>query len=134
MSDYLKQRAQRAAESILENEALTAELDDDAAKELLDWGVSLAQQIAAATIEMDEAAAEEAMHQPLRALRRMLKQTGQWIAAPDQANLDALLGQAALVYGDRLHAPTGNLKTAFLANLPASPAEKIQRLRRLLGN
>ncbi len=128
----IEERTQRAAESILENEALTASLDDDAAKVLLDWGVNLARQIAAATLEMDDAAAEQAMHQPLRALRRMLKQTGQWIAAPDQAGLDAILGQAALVYGDRLNAPASSLKTAFLTDLPASPAAKIQRLRHLL--
>ena len=46
----IQQRIQRAAESILENEALSADLDDDAAKLLLDWGVKRAEQIAIQTI------------------------------------------------------------------------------------
>jgi len=44
----LEQRASRAAESILEDESLTSDLDDVAAKVLLDWGLACAKAIAAA--------------------------------------------------------------------------------------
>ena len=37
----IQHRIQRAAESILENEALTEDLDDTAANVRIDWGVML---------------------------------------------------------------------------------------------
>jgi len=47
--DELTRRAQDLAESILENESLTADLDDAAAKVLIDWGVACAEIIAHST-------------------------------------------------------------------------------------
>ena len=38
MDEEIRRRVERAAESILENERLTADLDDQAADFLLDWG------------------------------------------------------------------------------------------------
>jgi hypothetical protein len=45
----VSQRIERAAESILENERLTADLDDAAAQVLIDWGLACAELIAGST-------------------------------------------------------------------------------------
>ena len=126
-------RLQRAAESILENEALTAELDDEAAQVLLDWGVSLAQRIASETIELDEAAAEEATYQPMRALRKMLRKINNWAGDPDHSGLEEILEQAAITYG-----PPGTEILAQFGNqvhiTTQNPAENIRQLRAFIDN
>ena len=71
--DELNARIQQAAESILENEALTDNLDDEGGQALLDWGVALAKQVAQTTAGMDQAAAEAAMADKLGAVRRLLR-------------------------------------------------------------
>ena len=60
--DHLESRTRRAVESLLENESLTADLDDAAAKELLDWGIAHAKEIISDTADMDDEGAEEAMY------------------------------------------------------------------------
>ena len=95
----IQARLQRAAESILDNEALSADLDDEAANVLLDWGVALAQQIASETIELDDATAEEMIYQPMRALRKMLRAVNQLALAPNEEGLTKIISQAESVYG-----------------------------------
>jgi len=73
--DQLNKRIDRAAESILENEALSSELDDAAAKVLLQWGVARATTIATETAGLDEQAAEGVMYPRQKALRRLLRYT-----------------------------------------------------------
>ena len=130
-------RLQRAAESILENEALTAELDDEAAQVLLDWGVSLAQRIASETIELDEAGAEEATYQPMRALRKMLRKINNWAGEPDHSGLEEILEQAAITYGAG-YAPPGTEILAQFGNqvhiTTQNPAENIRQLRAFIDN
>jgi hypothetical protein len=133
----IQARLQRVTESILENEALTANLDDEAAKVLLDWGVTLAQQIISETMELDEANAEEITYQPLRALRKMLRQINNWAAAPEISGLEKIIEQAGITYGARHLAPGVELQTHFMDQISAglqNPAENIRQLRRLLEN
>ena len=128
-------RAQRAAESILENEALTADLDDQAAQVLIDWGVALAQQIAAETAGLDEVAAEEAMYQPQRTLRKMLRQTNRWAAAPDAAGLEQILQSAAVIYGFQFMIPGAALPAQLVDQIQVgeqNPAENIYQLRNFI--
>lgn len=125
----IQQRIQRAAESILENEALTTDLDDEAAKLLLDWGVNLAQQIASETIEMDEAPAEEAMYHPMRALRKMLRVSNKWVLDPQERGLGRILKQAAMLYGAEYISPTNAQQTAFLIEIPAAAIDRVNALR-----
>ncbi len=66
-------RAAQAAESILDNESLTSELDDAAAQILLNWGADWARRVARRTAGMDEAAAQEAMVAPMAALRQLVR-------------------------------------------------------------
>jgi hypothetical protein len=62
--DDLESRRRAAAERILEDEALTADLLDPAAKELLDWGVARVEALAGQAEELDARLAD---------LRRTLK-------------------------------------------------------------
>ena len=131
----IQQRLQRATESLLENEALTANLDDQAARVLLDWGVALAQQIVAKTIKLDEAAAEEATYQPMRALRKMLRQINDWASSPDEPGLEKILAQAELSYGDGFTTPDSELRAQFFTQLHSGdPAQVIGQLRRFIEN
>ncbi len=59
----------RAAERILEDEALTADLTDDAAASLLDWGLAQAETIA----RQAEGLSQEELDAHLAALRRTVK-------------------------------------------------------------
>jgi hypothetical protein len=69
--ERLEQRVSRVAESILDNERLTADLDDSATKELLDWGLAAAKQIAQGTADVDDDASGQHLgHQRARGRRR----------------------------------------------------------------
>ena len=131
------ERLQRAAESILENEALTADLDDAAGQVLMDWGIDQAQRIVAPTLEMDEAAVEEATYQPMRALRKMLRQVNKWAAMPDFLGLEKILEEAATTYGAGYVAPDAEARTQFIDQITSgvqNPAENIENLRRFIEN
>ena len=62
----------RAAERILEDEALTADLADGAAALLLDWGLARAE----ATAQQAEGASQRELDARLAALRRTMKRIG----------------------------------------------------------
>lgn len=120
----LQKRIQRAAESILENEALTADLDDEAAKALLDWGVSWAERIASETAELDDEAAEEAMYQPMRSLRKMLRAANKWVADPQSEELERITEHVASVFASK------EQPTTFPDSLPEDASTRVQALRR----
>jgi hypothetical protein len=104
--DELAQRVRRTAESILDSESLTSDLDDDAAKTLLDWGMDSARRIAQSTSGLNAAEAEDAMYPRLRAIRRLMRRVNRWVArrqemeADESASLVAeIVEQASIVYG-----------------------------------
>lgn len=130
--DNLKQRTQHAAERVLENESLTSNLDDDAARVLLDWGVRCAEQIARDTFGLSDELAEEAMYPRMRALRRLLRAVNRW--APmrqpmDVETLNKLLAQAAIVY--KGYTLPGSMRQAIFLRqgLTDSTTESIAQLR-----
>ena len=122
----IQTRLQRAVESILENEALTADLDDEAAQVLLDWGVKQAQAIASETIEMDEAQAEEAIYHPMRALRKMLRYVNKWAVDPQESTLARIVEQAEIIYGS---SPDEGQQALFSAQIPGDVIERVSMLR-----
>lgn len=130
-----QERIQRAAESILGNERLTADLDDETAKELLDWGVALAQQIASDTAAMDDTAAEEAMYQPMRALRKMVRAINQWTLEPNEIGLKKIIGQARAIYGPDYIVPGPDQCAQFTNQVIVwsdHPLEMIRQLRQFI--
>jgi hypothetical protein len=133
----LAQRINRAAESILENEALTSNLDDEAAQALISWGVTCARMVARSTAGLDDAEAEDATSQRLSATRRLMRGINRWIpkrlykdAESNATSLAEILDQAAIVYGADFTALDGAWQQAFMnRNLEASPAQLIANLR-----
>lgn len=141
--DEITQREARASESILENESLTAGLDDETAQALLDWGLACARLVARSTAGMDDEAAEEAMSPRLRAARQLMRQVRRWGAKLDQAAETAapprpsivqrllrprvrqeykaadelwagVAAQAAIIYGQDYTPPGSDQRQAFL--------------------
>ncbi len=128
-------RVRRAAESILENEALSDGLDDDAASVLLDWGITLAKEIAASTAGMDDEAAEQAMYPRLRALRKMLRRTSRWAVAPNPQKLQKIIRAAETAYGPAYEPPgAGELERFSLrfSRRVWNPAQAVSQLRRFI--
>ena len=125
-------RIQRAAESILVNEALSADLDDDAAKILLDWGLTRTQQIVGQTIEMDQFQAEEAIYLPMRALRKMLRNANKWAMDPGENYLEKIFEQASVVYGLGFVQPNDAQQSAFTNQIPSAPSERLIILQKFV--
>jgi len=135
-------RIQRAAESILENEKLTADLDDAAAKVLLDWGITCAEKIAGSTDGLGDSEAEEVISPGLRATRRLMLQVNRWVAsrpdidgAEEAELLSQIIEQACIMYGDGFAPPADDQRTSFLARqkeLSDDPPQFIADLRELL--
>lgn len=135
-------RIERAAESILGNEGLTADLDDAAAKVLLDWGVACAEKVAGSTDGLGDFEAEEVMSPRLRATRRLMRRVNRWAA--NRPNIDTeegaellnqIIEQAAIIYGDSFIPPDDDQRTSFLAQqweLADDPMQFIAELRELL--
>jgi hypothetical protein len=139
----MSERISRVAESILGNERLTSDLDDSAAKELLDWALSAGKQIVQGTADVDDdEQAEEAMYPRLRATRRMMRAVNRWIASQREGDIEgreeafnSILEQASIIYGRPLEAMNEKQRAA-LASTPSKyaddPPQMIAHLRELL--
>jgi hypothetical protein len=140
--DDLARRVRSAVESLLENEGLTADLDDAAADVLLGWGTACAAKIACSTLGLDDPEAEEAMVDRLRATRRLMRLVDRWIARHDDDDCTAdrdvlarILEQATIVYGESAAKPDEDQQGAFLRAHAGSldrPERAIEELRRLI--
>lgn len=105
--DAISQRTQRAIESLLENESLTADLDDQAANTLLDWGSTLARQAAQSTSRLEDEHAEVVLSDKMRAVRLIMRYAGKWAADPEQGTaLEKVFAQAAEIYGESFLSPS----------------------------
>jgi hypothetical protein len=116
MNADIESRVTRVAESILENEALTSNLEDEAAKEFLNWAIAKGEIIARSTIGLDDLLAEEAMYPRLKALRRIARYIGQWvIGSGDPRQLvEKIIEQARLLYGEDFIEPNPVEKEKFV--------------------
>ena len=140
-AEELARQTRQAVESILENERLTADLDDAAAQALLEWGVACAKRIAQSSVGRTAFGSEETMSLRLRATRRMMRQVNRWIAegepleaARSAALLSQISEQAAVAYGASFASPDRHRKEAFLrlhAELAEDPVLLIATLRAL---
>jgi hypothetical protein len=130
--EELTRRKQRAVERILESASLTADLDDDAAKVLLDWGIACAEQIALSTTSFFDDQGNETMDARLRDLRRLMREVNRWVPwrqPMDAEQLAKLLSYAQAIYAG-FEPPDHARQQAFLASsIAGSPPETIARLR-----
>lgn len=109
----LEARIRMAAESILENEALRSGLnDDEAARSLLDWGVSWAATLAQQTADIeDDEEADQAAYPRMKALRGMmtalkdLSVAEGWTRDSIHQTLETALGCARVLHGQAWQPP-----------------------------
>ena len=140
MINQVERRISRVAESILENERLTADMDDKAATALMNWGVACGKQIAQATEDMDDETAEEAMYPRLRALRRLMRIVSSWLSkteagdsARDAGRLEQVLELAATVYGTDYAPPDAQAIASYLSRYEEyPPVLRVYELRKLI--
>lgn len=103
VQDKLEERIKLAVQSLLENESLTADLDDEAAQTLLDWGISCVRRIALDTADLNGEEAEALMAPRLRAVRRLMRCINTWLSAPSPEArvgvLSSIPAQLAVIYG-----------------------------------
>ena len=133
-------RAQRTAQTLLDNESLTADLDDAAAQALIDWGVASVEAIARDTAGLDDADAEQAMEPRLRAVRRLMRRVNRWVAGREAmsggeaaAHLEEIVAQAAVIYAGTLAPPSRDERIRFLVRGHADePPQMIRNLRTLI--
>jgi hypothetical protein len=99
-------RVERVIEQITGNEALLQMLDTDAAREMLNWGISTAKSIVSRTIDLDDFTAELAILPRLKAIRQSMRSIGNWAAGKytDPASRiqlrDRLLGHLRTIFGE----------------------------------
>lgn len=134
----LETRIRMAAESILDNEALRGGLnDEEAARALLDWGVSWAKHLAAQTAGIeDDDEADEAIYPRLKALRSVMTALKDlalaegWPPEAIRRTLETMLEQAGVLYGAGWQPPAGLERNAAEQLQSRDPR---QRLEWLLG-
>jgi len=129
MMPNLQSNLDSALQSVLENEALTADLDDDAAKVLLDWGMARVRLIH--RLAVDEPDYEGYISEQMRANRKLMRAINNCTVAraekDDKSHITAL-GEILTHAG-----VTASLEqqTAFLtAHLSDPPPEFIANLRK----
>jgi hypothetical protein len=129
MMPNLQSDLDSALQSVLENESLTADLDDDAAKVLLDWGMARVRLIH--RLAVDATDIEGYISEQMRSTRKLMRAVNHWTAAraekDDAGHADAL-GEILAHAG-----VTASLEqqTAFLAaHLADPPPEFITNLRK----
>lgn len=134
-------RMNSAVGTILDNEALTDNLDDAAAKVLLDWGVACAEMIVHSTAGLSDNEFNNEAEPRLRATRRLMRQINRWVPTRPRMSyeenaekLDEIVEKAAVVYGEGYVPPDDSQRVAFLKQyLDAAPREMIEELRILIG-
>ena len=88
MNNDFARREQLTVERLLEDERLTADLNDTAATALLDWGVRQTKDIVADTESLDDEEAEAAMYPRLRGLRTVMRYANSWFGKRGTADPD----------------------------------------------
>jgi hypothetical protein len=138
----LDTRIRMAAESILENEALRDGLyDEQAASELLNWGVAWAEYLALQTAHIaDDLDAEDEMYPRMKALRKLLVAVKDLASAEDwpldalQQGLQTAFEQAQILNGEAWQAPEKINDEIWLVLQKGDSLARINNLRTLISS
>lgn len=136
----LEARIRTVAGSILENEALRDGLfDEEAAKTLLNWGISRAESLARQTAEIeDDEAADEAMYPRMKALRKMMAAVKDlataegWSPESIRQTLETTFSQARILNGETWQPPANIEQAVLLALQPGDSRARMNNLLKLL--
>lgn len=134
----IEERAQQAAEQLLDDESLTGEMQDAEAQTLLDWGLAFSRRLSEHTFGMDDATAEAYLSAALPNLRRVIRRTNKLIGSLPQADTEMLAGGLTGIFESAAQVPElaaalpGDLTTlaGSLAQLP--PADALAQILSLL--
>jgi hypothetical protein len=134
--DTIERRANLAAASLMQNEALLEGLETEAASTLLSWGSECAKKIVYEIGDPEDSIPEEAASSRLRAVREMMRQIRVLLTnytALDQAAcsalFDTIITQIAAAYGPAFVAPDPTWRAMFI-NVPISdPRRWVESLR-----
>ncbi|MBN1955277.1 MAG: hypothetical protein JW900_09540 [Anaerolineae bacterium] len=136
----LERRTTRAVERMLENEGLTGDLEDAAAKVLIDWSIGSIEAIVRRTVEMDEPQAMEAMFDDLQAVHHLMRRINRWVAnrfAMDDAahaeTMAEVFELAGTIYGEPFALPDSFQQEMFLQDMTSDSAEAADVIRQLRG-
>ena len=136
----LHARMERVIEELAGNEALLEMLETDAAKEMLNWGITTAKSMIGQTGELDDLAAELAVLPRLKAIRQSMRSIGNWAAGKyrdpeDRIELrDKLLGNFRTIFGERRELPSARQMDEVLSQVEDkrhSPHDLILKIRDL---
>ncbi len=141
--DDINNRIQLAVESILENESLTADIDDDAANELIQWGTDCAEKIVkSSSVLKNIDDIDNMVNKRLKAVRKMMRQISLWIANRQFMDdgiieniLIKILEQVKIIYNKDINLPTKSQQKHFLKQslqLSNDPVKMVLRLRMLI--
>ncbi len=140
--DALAQREQRAIESILENESLTADLDDGSAQALLDWGIACVRAVVRSSANLSDAEVEDATSPRLRATRQLMRGVRRWVVQRASLNqeadaeaLEGIIDQARVIFGAAFSPPPQDRREAFVRlhpELADDPRQMVASLRQLI--
>ena len=129
----LEHRLQKKMSGLYENEALTGELDDESADELLNWAADRVKSIVRSTADLDDDQAEEVMYPRMRALRKMSRYVNRLASGTEDeiGTLLKIVRQAREIYGDSFHEPDLGTLNSLLQMYRGKPAAFMQALRKL---
>jgi hypothetical protein len=105
------QRVNQAIASLTGNEALFGMLDEEAASEMLEWGINMSTAIVNKTEGLDDQDADEELQPRLKAVRSSMRSIGNWAAGKyvdpeDRVQLrDKLLERFRIILGDEERLP-----------------------------
>ena len=119
MSD-LEKRRKRAVEFILENEALTSDLDDAAAVKLNEWAIRLAASLADETSDMQHDSGLEHIGKRIQSLRRLTRNINRLSGRVNRLDEDA--------QRDRFHLIVKHARQLFGKRFPDLSDEDQERI------
>lgn len=131
-------RIQRVIDELTGNEALLGMLDSDAANQMLDWGIQMAESIIG---EQNGRHDDAALESRLKALRQVMRSAGNWAAGQyvepaSRVQLrERLLESFKLIFGDGTLLPTAAEVDDLLSlvdDKSLTPSQLISKLRKML--
>lgn len=136
-------RIQRAIGELTDNEALLGMLDEDAASEMLNWGIRLSTSIVEQTDGLDDLLADIKLLPRLKAVRGSMRSIGNWAAGKyvePQSRIqlrDKLLEQFRTILGDEAQLPSAGALDELLNQVDDksnTPHQLVLKLIQMIAN
>jgi len=136
----LNARMERVIEEMAGNEALLEMLNTEAAREMLNWGITTAKSMLSRARGLDDLDADLAILPRLKAIRQSMRSIGNWAAGKyrnpeDRIQLrEKLLANFRTIFGERRELPSAGQMDEVLDKVDEkshTPLELILKIRDL---